>query len=53
VGLSELAMDPPAPIPHLGAHRLLDELSDDSIDAVADASVGSPLTVVQLRHMGV
>jgi FAD/FMN-containing dehydrogenase len=52
VGLAELAMDPPAPIPYLGAHRLLDELSADAIDAFATAVAAFPLTVVQLRHMG-
>jgi FAD/FMN-containing dehydrogenase len=55
VGLSELAMDPPVPVPYHGAHLLLGELSPTALDALIDAAApaeGSPLAGVQLRHMG-
>jgi FAD/FMN-containing dehydrogenase len=55
VALSELAMDPPEPLPVVTGHLLLDELPPTAIDdlvAAAGADSGSPLTMVQLRHMG-
>jgi hypothetical protein len=53
VGLGELAMDPPDPLPFRSAHLLLDELPSALIeDAAAIGGPGSALTMVQLRHMG-
>ncbi len=54
-GISELAMDPPDPLPYATAHQLLAELPASAIDAIVDAAgpgTGSPLAMVQLRHMG-
>jgi FAD/FMN-containing dehydrogenase len=53
--LAELAMDPPDPLPLASAHLLLGGLPAASIDdlvATAGAGSGSPLAMVQLRHMG-
>jgi FAD/FMN-containing dehydrogenase len=48
--LGELAMDPRDPLPYRSAHALVDELP---IDAIAEIAVpGSPIALVQLRHMG-
>jgi hypothetical protein len=53
VGLSELAMDPPDPLPYRSTHALLDEVPADLIeDMTAIAGPGSALTMLQLRHMG-
>jgi FAD binding domain len=55
IALGELAMDPPDPLPYLLAHHLLDDVSSSAIDdlvAAAGPQSGSPLTMVQLRHMG-
>ena len=53
VGLSELAMDPPDPLPFRTTHALLDEVPSGLIeDMAAIAGPGSALTMLQLRHMG-
>jgi FAD/FMN-containing dehydrogenase len=53
VALSELAMDPPDPLPYWITHDLVDELSAGAIDEVARvAGPGSSLAIVQFRHMG-
>jgi hypothetical protein len=53
VGLSELAMDPPDPLPYRTTHSLIDELPAAAIEEVAQiGGPGSALTMVQLRHMG-
>ncbi|HEU4657553.1 MAG TPA: FAD-binding oxidoreductase [Capillimicrobium sp.] len=55
IALAELAMDPPDPLPYLGAHRLTGALPAAAIDelvAVAGPASGSPLAMVQLRHLG-
>jgi FAD/FMN-containing dehydrogenase len=53
VGLSELAMDPPDPLPFRATHALLDELPAAAIEDMAEiAGPGSALTMLQLRHMG-
>ena len=53
VGLSELAMDPPDPLPFRSTHALLDEVPAGLIeDMAAIAGPGSALTMLQLRHMG-
>jgi hypothetical protein len=54
-GLSRIAMDPEPPVPALGHHRVLAELSDDAIDAVVDVAgpeSGSPLLLAEFRHLG-
>jgi len=52
-GLSELAMDPPAPIPYRSTHEILGDLSDETIDALVHASgPRSGLVALQLRHGG-
>jgi hypothetical protein len=48
-------MDPEPPVPALGHHRVLTELPDDAIDAFIEAAgpeSGSPLLLVELRHLG-
>jgi FAD/FMN-containing dehydrogenase len=55
IGLAELAMDPPDPLPYETAHHLLGDLPPAAIDElvrVVGAGSGSPLTLVNLRHMG-
>ena len=55
VELSELAMDPPEPVPFASTTALLSDLPaagvDDVVAAVGPGS-GSPLPLVQLRQMG-
>ena len=54
-GLSHIHMDPEQPVPALCGHMLLDELSDAAVDtlvAAAGPDSGSPLLVVELRHLG-
>ena len=53
--LSHIHMDPEQPVPGIGSHMLLDELSDAAIDtlvAAAGPDSGSPLLAVELRHLG-
>ena len=53
IALSELAMDPPDPLPYWTTHSLIDELPVAAIEDVARISgPGSSLTMVQFRHMG-
>jgi FAD binding domain len=53
IGLAELAMDPPDPLPYLTTHALVDELPVTAIEDVAEvAGHGSTLAMVQFRHMG-
>ncbi|GIH28667.1 oxidoreductase [Acrocarpospora phusangensis] len=53
VGLSELAMDPPEPLPYWTTTALVDEMPSAVIEEVARISgPGSALTMVQFRHMG-
>jgi Berberine and berberine like len=53
VALSELAMDPPDPLPYRTAHALVDDLPAAAIDEIARISgPGSSLALLQLRHMG-
>ncbi len=54
-GLSRIHMDPEPPVPALGHHRVIKELSDEAIDAFAGAvgpDAGSPLLLAELRHLG-
>ena len=51
--LGDLAMDPREPLPYRSAHALVDALSAPAIDDIARiAAPGSPVVLVQLRHMG-
>jgi FAD/FMN-containing dehydrogenase len=53
IALSELAMDPPDPLPYWTGHALIDELPSAAIEDVARiAGPGSALTMMQFRHMG-
>ncbi|MGY1761431.1 FAD-binding oxidoreductase [Geodermatophilus sp. SYSU D00779] len=55
VGLSELAMDPPDPLPYRTAHQLVGALPSSSLDdfvAAVDMRPGASLAIAQLRHMG-
>jgi FAD/FMN-containing dehydrogenase len=55
VELSEMHMDPPDPLPYLGEHLVLGELSHETIDdlvAAAGPDSGSKLVSVEVRHVG-
>jgi hypothetical protein len=55
VGLGELHMDPPDPVPYVSDHLLLGPLPATAIDelvAVAGPGSGSPLVSVELRQLG-
>jgi FAD/FMN-containing dehydrogenase len=53
VGLGELAMDPPEPLPLRLEHALVDELPPRAIEETARiAGAGSALAMVQIRHVG-
>jgi FAD binding domain len=54
-GLSHIHMDPEQPVPGMGGHMLLDDLSDAAVDtlvAAAGPDSGSPLLSVELRQLG-
>jgi FAD binding domain len=54
-GLSKIHMDPENPVPGLGHHLVLRELSDEAIDAwvaVAGPDSGTPLLLTELRQLG-
>jgi hypothetical protein len=53
--LSHLHMDPEQPVPGIGDHALLSDVTPELIDAIVEAAghrSRSPLTVVELRHLG-
>jgi FAD/FMN-containing dehydrogenase len=53
--LQMLHMDPPAPSPGHGDHRLLADLPAEAIDvfaALVDHESGSPLVSAEIRHLG-
>jgi FAD/FMN-containing dehydrogenase len=53
--LSEVHMDPPAPVPGIGDGRLLDAMSLETVDAIvesAGADSGSTLLSVEVRRLG-
>jgi len=55
VGLAELHMDPPTPVPYTGAGHMLGKLDAEAIDRfVAAAGPGSASTLVssEIRHLG-
>ena len=54
-GLCKIHMDPEQPVPGFGHHRVLQELSDEAIDACVAAvgpGSGTPLLLSELRHLG-
>jgi len=54
-GLTRIAMDPEPPVPGLGHHGVLAELTDDGIDAFYEAAgpeSDSPLLLAELRQLG-
>jgi len=55
VALSHLHMDPEHPVPGIGDHALLGDVTPELIDAMVEVAgyrSRSPLTVVELRHLG-
>lgn len=50
--LSQLHMDPEEPVPAVGDGGMLTEVDADLVDAIVDATVGSPLLSVEIRHLG-
>ncbi len=55
VGISELHMDPPDPVPYTGEGQMLGELDAAAIDrfvAAAGPKSGSPLVSAEIRHLG-
>jgi hypothetical protein len=51
--LSELAMDPPSPVPYRSAHDIVGDLADETVDALVQAvAPESGLGGLQLRHIG-
>jgi FAD/FMN-containing dehydrogenase len=55
VGLSYIHMDPEEPMPGMSDSALLDGLTAETIDALVDVTgpdSGSPLLMVELRHIG-
>jgi hypothetical protein len=55
VGIAELHMDPPDPVPYTGEGQMLGDLDAAAIDrfvAVAGPGSGSPLVSAEIRHLG-
>ena len=55
IGIAELHMDPPAPVPYWADSLLVGDLPDAAIDSVLEAvgpNSGSQLLVAELRHCG-
>jgi FAD/FMN-containing dehydrogenase len=55
VGISELHMDPPFPVPYTGEGQMIGFLPDAAIDAFVAAAgpeSGSPLVSAEIRHLG-
>ena len=55
VGLSRIHMDPEEPMPGMSDSMMLDTVSAETMDALVDAAgpaSGSPLLMVELRHLG-
>jgi FAD/FMN-containing dehydrogenase len=53
--LGEMAMDPPDPLPFVSTTALLSDLPSAGVDELVSAAgpgSGSPLAMVELRHMG-
>jgi hypothetical protein len=55
VGISELHMDPPDPLPYTGEGMMLSALPAKAVDAFVAAAgpeSGSPLVSAEIRHLG-
>jgi len=55
VGLSRIHMDPEQPMPGISDSMMLDRLDAETVDRLVDATgpgSGSPLLMVELRHLG-
>ena len=53
IGLAELAMDPVEPLPYRSTTGLVDALSEEMVDQLAEASAaGSGIVLLQIRHLG-
>ena len=55
VALSYLAQDPEDPLPYTSSHHLIGDLPGEAVDTlieVGGAGSGSPLLMVELRHLG-
>ena len=55
VGIAELHMDPPEPLPYVGSGQMLGSLPDSAIDAfvaAAGPTSGSSLVSAEIRHLG-
>lgn len=55
VGIAELHMDTPSPVPYTGEGQMLGFLPDAAIDAFVEAAgpeSGSPLVSAEIRHLG-
>jgi hypothetical protein len=55
VALAMLHMDPPHPVPAIGDHVLMAELTHEAVDAFVAAvgpDSGSPLMTAEIRHLG-
>jgi FAD/FMN-containing dehydrogenase len=55
VGIAELHMDPPEPLPYVGSGQMLGSLPDSAIDAfvaAAGPTSGSTLVSAEIRHLG-
>ena len=50
--LSLVNMDPDFPLPYEGDGILLDDCTPETIDAIVESFVGSPLLHVEVRHLG-
>jgi FAD/FMN-containing dehydrogenase len=50
--LSTLHMDPDHPVPGMGDHLMLRGITQETIEAWAQAATGSALLSVELRHLG-
>lgn len=54
-GLNRIHMDPEQPVPGMGHHRAIRDLTDEAIEAfvaVAGPGSGSPLLLTELRQLG-
>jgi UDP-N-acetylenolpyruvoylglucosamine reductase len=50
--LGTLHMDPDHPVPGQGDHLMLSDITAETVAAMAEATVGSALLSVELRHLG-
>ena len=50
--LAQLHMDPEEPVPAVGDGGMLRDVDAELVDVIVDATVGSPLLSVEIRHLG-